>query len=148
MTDVRLSVSMGLVYADIQLTNADDMALARRKLLDPSKVRSMTVKANVDSGAYMLCLNEHVATQMELPVLGKQSAQMADGSVCELEVVGPVEVRFENRYTHCNALVLPGDNQVLLGAVPMEDMDVLIHPREQRLIVNPDHPIMASKPVR
>ena len=124
------------------------MALVRRKMLDPSKVRSMTVHANADSGAFMLCLNEQVATQLELPVLGKQSAQMADGGVRELEVVGPVEVRFENRYTHCNALVLPGDNPVLLGAIPMEDMDVLIHPREQRLVVNPEHPLMASKPVR
>jgi clan AA aspartic protease len=139
---------MGLVYAEIQLTNGDDLALARRKLLDPSKVRAMTVKANADSGTYMLCLNEQVATQMELPVLGKQLAQMADGSVRELDVVGPVEVRFENRYTNCNALVLPGDNQVLLGAIPMEDMDVLIHPPEQRLVVNPAHPLMASKPVR
>lgn len=139
---------MGLVYADIQLTNGDDLALVRRKMLDPSKVRSMTVHANADSGAFMLCLNEQVATQLELPVLGKQSAQMADGGVRELEVVGPVEVRFENRYTHCNALVLPGDNPVLLGAIPMEDMDVLIHPREQRLVVNPEHPLMASKPVR
>ena len=139
---------MGLVYADIRLTNSDDLALVRRKLLDPASVRSMVVNANADSGAAMLCVNEQVATQLELSVLGKQSAQMADGGVRELDVVGPVEVRFENRYTHCNALVLPGDNQVLLGAIPMEDMDVLIHPREQRLIVNPDHPLMASKPVR
>lgn len=143
-----LRIHMGLVYADILLTNGDDLALARRKVLDPSAVRSMTVRANADSGAFMLCLNEQVATQLELPVLGRQSAQMADGGVRELDVVGPVEVRFENRYTHCNALVLPGDNPVLLGAIPMEDMDVLIHPREQRLMVNPDHPLMASKPVR
>jgi clan AA aspartic protease len=139
---------MGLVYANIRLTNGDDLALVRRKLLDADKARSMVINANADSGAAMLCVNEQVATQLELPVLGRQSAQMAGGGVRELDVVGPVEVRFENRYTNCNALVLPGENQVLLGAIPMEDMDVLIHPREQRLVVNPDHPLMASKPVR
>lgn len=51
---------MGLVYADIQLTNADDLALVRRNYLDSAKVRSMTVSANVDSGPYMLCINEQV----------------------------------------------------------------------------------------
>jgi hypothetical protein len=40
MSDGRLPLRMGLVFADIQLTNGDDLALARRKLLDPSKVRS------------------------------------------------------------------------------------------------------------
>ncbi len=139
---------MGLVYADIKVTNADDLALARRKLIDPAQVKSMTVRANVDSGAFMLCLNEQVATQLALPVLGNQSAPMADGAIRELPVVGPVEVRFQNRYTPCNALVLPGENRILLGAIPMEDMDVIIHPREERLMVNPDHPLMASKPVR
>ena len=139
---------MGLVFADIRLTNCDDLALVRRKLLDASQVRSMLVHANVDSGAYMLCLNEQVATQLDLPVLGKQSAQMADGAIRELDVVGPVDVRFENRYTSCNALVLPGENQVLLGFIPMEDLDVVILPREQKLVVNPDHPMMASKPIR
>ena len=43
MTDDRLPARMELVYADIKLTNGDDLALARRKLLDPSKVRAMTV---------------------------------------------------------------------------------------------------------
>ena len=139
---------MGLIYADIRLTNGDDQALVRRKLLDPAKVRSMVVKANVDSGAYMLCINEQIAAQLDLPVLGKQSATLADSTVRELNVAGPVEVRFDNRYTNCNALVLPGESEILLGAIPMEDMDVLIHPREQRLVVNPAHPYIASKPVR
>ena len=131
---------MGLVFADIRLTNSDDLAMVRRKLLDASEVRTMVVHANVDSGAYMLCVNEQVVTQLDLPLLGKQPAQLADGGIRELDVVGPVEVRFENRYTSCNALVLPGENQVLLGSIPMEDMNVLIHPLREELIVNPDHP--------
>jgi hypothetical protein len=42
----------------------------------------------------------------------------------------------------CNAFVLPGDNEPLLGAIPMEEMDVMIHPQRQELIVNPEHPTM------
>jgi len=58
-------------------------------------------------------------------------------------VVAPVELRFKNRATTCRAIVLPGDSEPLLGAIPMEDMDVLIHPLRQELILNPDHPYFA-----
>ena len=139
---------MGMIYAEIQLTNCDDLALSRRQLLDSSKVRSMQVKANVDSGAYMLCLNEQVAAQLDLPVVNRQVAELADGTSRELNVVGPVEIRFANRVTNCNAMVLPGESEILLGAIPIEDLDVIIHPREQMLVVNPAHPFVPSKPVR
>ena len=63
--------------------------------------------------------------------------------IVECEIVGPVEVRFKNRATTCGALVLPGDSEPLLGAIPLEDMDVLIDSRRQELIVHPDHPDIA-----
>jgi hypothetical protein len=60
--------------------------------------------------------------------------------VVEYDVVGPVNVRFANRMATCDAFVLPGDSEPLLGAIPMEEMDVLIHPFRQELVVNPEHP--------
>lgn len=132
---------MGLVYAEIKLTNSGDLELVRRNYLNKEEVRSLEVVAMVDSGAYMLAINESIKEQLGLSVTDKQSAQLADGQIISLEVVGPVEVRFANRRTICEAVVLPGENEVLLGAIPMEAMDVLIHPREQKLIVNPAHPI-------
>ena len=65
---------------------------------------------------------------------------MADGSVQEFEVVGPVMIKFANRTAVCNAFVLNGNSEPLLGTIPMEEMDVLIHPLRQELIVNPEHP--------
>ena len=135
---------MGLVYADIELINGDDLAMVRRGYMGEDKVKHMFVSALVDTGAYMLCINESIQEQLQLPVLETRKRQMANGSVSEYEVVGPVELKFRNRRTLCNAMVLPGDNQVLLGAIPLEDMDVLIHPQRQELIVNPDHPYFAQ----
>ena len=135
---------MGLVYAEIKLINSDDIALNRRGYLKKEEIREMQVTAMVDSGATMLAINENIKNQLGLVAIYKQSAQLADGTYLDLEVVGPVEVRFENRISTCNAMVLPGDSEILLGAIPMEEMDVLIHPKENRLIVNPEHPI---KPV-
>ena len=139
---------MGLVHADIELANGEDLVLARRKLMEADKIRRMTVRANVDSGAYMLCVNERVRTQLGLPKVEDQIAILADGSQHTLDVIGPIEVRFQNRRCMVDAMVLPGDNEVLLGANPLEDMDLVVLPREQRLAVNPAHPILPAKPVK
>ena len=61
-----------------------------------------------------------------------------------LDIVGPVELRFENRRSNLCAAVLPGDSQPQLGSMAMLDMDVLIDPHRHKLIVNPDHPILAG----
>ena len=136
---------MGLVYAEIDLISGDDIVLHRRGFIEKEEIKQTTVTALVDSGAYMLSVNENIKTQLDLPVIEKQFVTLADESTIEVEIVGPVEVHFEDRSTTVRAVVLPGDAEVLLGAIPMEDMDVLIHPREQKLVVNPKHPYVANK---
>lgn len=69
---------------------------------------------------------------------------MANGEIVEYDVVGPLEVKFKNRRCNLEAMVLPGDSEMLLFAIPLEDMDILIHPYRQELIVNPDHPYFAQ----
>ncbi len=130
---------MGLVYATIELINAEDLTSLRRGRITEGEVKRLKVKAMVDSGAVMLAINETVKTQLDLPVLEYRTARLADESL-PMEVVGPVEVRFENRRCLTEAFVLPGNAEVLLGAVPMELMDVLIHPSKNQLVVNPEHP--------
>jgi len=143
----RLS-NMGLIYADIELINSDDLALLRRGYIGEDQVKKIIVKALVDSGAYMLAINEHLKYQLDLPQLDQQIAELADGSKIKLDIVGPVDLRFENRATTCRAMVLPGDSEILLGSIPMEDMDLLIDPKRQRLIVNPETPYLAEKPLK
>jgi clan AA aspartic protease len=131
---------MGLVYADIKLINSEDIALNRRGYLKKEEIRQMQVSAMVDSGAIMLCINQNVKNQLGLVAIDTQTAQLADSTMVELEMVGPIELHFENRSVRCDALVLPGESEILLGAIPMEQMDVLIHPKGNPLIVNPEHP--------
>jgi clan AA aspartic protease len=140
--------NMGLIYAEIELINGDDLALARKHIIGEEEIKRMKVSALVDTGAYMLCINENIQEQLQLPVLEKRKGQMADGTIKEYEVVGPVELKFKNRRTIVNAMVLSGNNEVLLGAIPMEDMDVLIHPLRQELIVNPEHPYFAQMKIK
>ncbi len=131
---------MGLVYADIELINSADLEMARRNIIGEEEIKRMRLSMLADSGAYMMAINENIQSQLELPFIEKRKAVMADGSVQEFEVVGPVMVKFANRTAVCNAFVLDGNSEPLLGAIPMEEMDVLIHPLRQELIVNPEHP--------
>jgi clan AA aspartic protease len=131
---------MGLVYADIILINADDVVLAKRNIIGQEEIKRIELNMLVDSGAYMMAINETIQSQLELPLIEKRKVQVADGRVVEYDVVGPIHVKFANRKATCNSFVLPGDSEPLLGAIPMEEMDVLIHPQRQELVVNPEHP--------
>lgn len=134
---------MGLIYAEIELINAEDIGLARKKYIDQDEIKKISIDMLVDTGAYNLCINEEIQVQLQLPFIEKRSAFTADNRLIEMDVVGPVIVKFKNRTTSCLAMVLPGNSDPLLGAIPLEDMDVLIHPLRQELIVNPDHPYMS-----
>ena len=135
---------MGLVHAEIEIINGGDLEMVRRNFLDQDDVKRMTVTMLVNTGAYNLCINEDIQEQLQLPVVEKRKGMLADGSIREYEVVGPVEIRFKNRRCNVDAMVLPGSSEPLLGAIPLEDMDVIIHPQRQELIVNPDHPYFAQ----
>ena len=131
---------MGPVYADIELINIGDVEMVRRNIMGEEDIKKMNLNVLVDSGAYMMAINATIQSQLELPFVEKRKVQLADSRVVEYDVVGPVMIRFANRKATCNAFVLPGDSEPLLGTTPMEEMDVLIHPLRQELIVNPEHP--------
>lgn len=139
---------MGLVYADLEIVNSDDIALAIHGYLQKENIRKANVRALVDSGAYMMCINENIKNQLGLKVITTQVAELANGMKETYEIVGPIEVNFKNRSTSCRAMVLPGDSEVLLGAIPMEDMDVVIDPKMQTLGLPPDRPYMAQKSLK
>ncbi len=135
---------MGLVYAEITLISGEDLILAKRNIIGEEEVKQITVSMLVDTGSVYMCINETIKEQLQLSVIEKRKGQMAKGEVVEYYLVGPIEVRFKNRRCNVDAMVLPGDNEPLLGAIPLEDMDVLIHPYRRELIVNPEHPYFAQ----
>ena len=118
---------MGFVYSKIKLSNP------RNPNLLPIEVTSL-----VDSGALHLCIPASVASQLELETHEMRDVQTADEKIHSLPYVGPIRVDFENRFCFVGAMVI--GNETLLGAVPMEDMDLVIHPAKQTLTVNPLSP--------
>ena len=122
------------------------MGLVNGKLIlkNPRKPELTVVEtsAMADSGAVYLCIPEHVRMQLQLETLETREVILADGSLKEVPYVGPVQVRFKNRGCFVGALVM--GEQVLLGVIPMEDMDLVIIPKTQMLDVNPLNPNIAS----
>ncbi|MEE8056212.1 MAG: clan AA aspartic protease [Pseudomonadales bacterium] len=118
---------MGHVFAEIDLSNPRQMDL------EPVKV-----KALVDTGALMLCIPEHIALQLNLETESVREVSVADGRSLNVPYVGPIKVNFDKRFCYVGALVL-GD-EVLLGAVPMEDMDLVISPSKREITVDPASP--------
>ena len=73
---------------------------------------------------------------------GKKEMTLADGGRQLVPYVGPVELHFKNRVGFAGALVL--GNEVLLGAIPMEDMTWSSLPTSRTLTVNPASPNLAT----
>lgn len=123
------------VHANISLQNPREPDLRR-----------LDVRALVDTGTVLLCIPEHVAIQLKLDAIEQREVTIADGSKRLCPYVGPIEVRFDGRRCFTGALVL-GD-EVLLGAVPIQDMDLIITPSTRALVVNPESPNIPSAIVK
>ena len=126
---------MGIPHADILLENT----ILKRKL---------EVKALVDSGSVFMTVPQHVAVQLgfDLDEVSTREAVLADGSRKRVPMIGPLRVHFSDRFCDLSALVL-GD-EPLFGAVPMEMMDLVLHPARQTLTVNPENPYVPAALVK
>jgi hypothetical protein len=118
---------MGITYTDILVEN-------------PFVKRKLDVRALVDSGSVSFTLPEHLALQLGFDIgeVGIREIILADGSRKTVPMIGPLRVYFADRYCDLSALVM-GD-EALFGAVPMEMMDLVLHPATQTLTVNPASP--------
>ena len=120
---------MGLTYADIRVENLFSK-------------RTIEARALVDSGAVFMILPQHLAVQLgfDLTEVSQREVVLADGSGKAVPTIGPLRIHFAGRYCDLSALVM-GD-EPLFGAVPMEMMDLVLHPASQTLTVNPANPYL------
>lgn len=120
------------------------LSFAMLTLINPRKPEQAAVvtEALADTGAVYLIIPEHVRLQLGLEEQSQKEVTLADGSKRMVSYVGPLEIRFKNRVAYVGAIVM-GD-QVLLGAIPMEDMDLVVIPHQRKVEVNPLNPNYAA----
>jgi clan AA aspartic protease len=124
----------------IKLTNALDLQAATNGKLPADSVRSIEVEALADTGAIELCIPEEIAEHLGVPVTRTRRVTVADGRKLEVTVVGYLEVEILGRGTLAEAIVLPRGTRPLLGALQMEQLDLVVVPRTGEVIGNPEHP--------
>ena len=125
---------MSVVYTEITLKNTIDMELAERGIITEQEIRQINVQALVDTGAWTLVINEGAREKLGLRIRKSAAGTLADGTKAEYNLAGPVEVIWKNRSACCDALVLPEAGETLLGAIPLEAMDLMVHPRSEEVV--------------
>jgi clan AA aspartic protease len=125
---------MGQVVTEITLVNVKDEVRAEDGNISIDKVRKATVQAVVDTGAMRLVITEELFQKLGLVHTRDLNANLADGRKLSCKVTSDVRIYCDKRNTVVNAMVIPGAEKVLLGVVPLEDMDLMVDPCSQTLV--------------
>ena len=129
---------MGLTHVNITLKNSGDVSLNRRNMIGEEEIRTLEINCLVDTGAMTIVINEEIRKALGLDIIGERLSQMADGRKIVLPLAGPIDIWYGDRLSTTNAIVMPDDNDPLLGVIPLEEMDLWIHPATNKL--TPLHP--------
>ena len=124
--------------ASVELTNLADIILAKAGVIDPGKVRRLTVEnALVDTGATGLCLPTPLIKKLGLTPVGTSTAETANGIV-ERTIYSEVEYTILERTYSIRVTDLPEYAPVLLGHMILEALDLCLDIKKG-LIHNPAH---------
>ena len=125
---------MGTVYETIILKNAADVADVERGLMPEEDIRETTVDALVDTGAFTIIISEEVREKLELRIRGTREVTLANDKKEVCKVTEPVEIHWKNRDVTLPAIVSSGWGKILLGSLPLEHMDLMVDPVNQKLV--------------
>ena len=125
---------MGMVHAEITLINVKDEEFAKAGYIKIGEIRSVTVTATADSGSMYLVITEEIFRKLGLDVKGEKIAHCANGQRVKCKLTSPVNIIWKDRDISLPAVVVPGAEKVLLGALALEGMDLMINPVTQELV--------------
>lgn len=134
---------MGRVAIEVELTNAEDLVGVKYGAVAADQVRRVRMTGIVDTGANYLVLPAPVAKQLGVPVSGKATVRYADNRKASRNVVENVRVDLLGRHGHFKAIVEPKREDVLIGAIVLEDMDLLVDCTTQTLQLRDPKQIIA-----
>ena len=127
---------------EITLENRTDRGDANRGYINESQIRTLKVEAMPDTGAWTLVINEEVRQKLGLTIEGESRATLADGKTLKYPITEPVTIQWKNRSTTLPTVVVADAKKILLGALPLEAMDLIVDPMRQTLAgANGDEPL-------
>ncbi len=131
--------SMGRVVVPIRVQNLKDLWSVQSQLMEASKARSIDIAgALVDTGCIGLALPTRMIVELGLQPVRTRNLQTTNG-VRETKVYEPVHLTVQERTCAVEVYEVPDSCPALVGQIPLEILDFVVDPRNQKLIGNPDH---------
>ena len=135
---------VGRFSVEVDLANADDIMRAGAGLISPAQVRRARVRGVVDTGAARLVIPESIATQLGLTITGSAKVRYADGHTADRGIAQLVHLSYAGRESIFNAIVEPARESILIGAIVLEDLDLIVDCTTQRLIPRDPNQIISE----
>jgi predicted aspartyl protease len=133
------NATMGRVLTEVIIENFQDLYAVKLGVLRPDQVRRVVVgDALVDTGASILSLPTRLIRQLGLDKRGTKRVTTSKG-VCEADKYEAVRLTIQGRDCPVDVLEVPDDVPVLVGQIPLENLDLVVDPRGAKLIGNPEH---------
>ena len=110
------------------------MGFASGGYIKDEDIRSVTVNALVDTGAMSLCITDEIRQKLGLGILESRPVRIANGERVTCQIAEPVDIHWKNRFTTVRPYVIPGAEIILLGVIPLEDLDLMVNPISQELV--------------
>lgn len=131
--------TMVRVLTEATIENLHDLMNSRSGLMPSENVRRITVPdALVDTGATLLSLPTRLIRQLGLNPVRTRKVTSSTGAA-EATMYDAVRLTIQDRYCTVDVMEVPDDVPVLIGQLPLENLDLVVDLRARRLTGNPAH---------
>jgi clan AA aspartic protease len=129
---------MGRIVTNIKVENLGEILLAERGLYPADQVKSIELDALVDTGATLVCLTPKDIENLGLSLLTTRMAITANGTV-ECRIFQGARLTILGRTCTADIMEVPEGTPALVGYFPLENLDLVIDPKQQAVTPNPAH---------
>ena len=132
----KKGAKMGELKTNVKFINVFD------EYLHKEKIRQIELDCLIDSGATLTLLPQEIIELLDIPKTGKVIVSFADERKEELTKVGPIKIQIGDRIGNFDCVVGPPNCEPLIGQIVLEELDLIIDPKEQKLVVRPESPFL------
>jgi predicted aspartyl protease len=130
---------MGIVLVEALIENLKDLDSAEEGRIPSTAVRRVEVHdARVDTGATYVAMPKRLIEQLGLKKLKTVEAKTVSGPI-RFGIYEQVKLTIQGRDCEVRVSEVADNCPVLIGYIPLELLDFVVSPKEQKLIGNPDH---------
>jgi predicted aspartyl protease len=134
---------MGRVNIKVKLKNYNDITLFENGYLKKEQIREYEGEGLVDTGATMISIPKNIFEKLGLKYSDREvSATYANGAKEKKKIARGILVEILDRSSLTDCLVEEKYEKILIGQIPLEEMDLYVDCREGRLVPRAESPEM------